>query len=272
MWRRLLWWTSDRPTVLPWAIVLSLVLLVAGDSARQSISSVAAEYVYAPFFAMKHRISASARVFEENRILQRRIAELSLDNQRYRESAIENQQLRRLLNLPPPWDADVIPAEVVTSISPGTGSMWISTGEGVRIETGWPVASEHGLIGKVVETRHPLARVRTLWDQLSRVAAYDQRSRAAGIIAYESGSSLQMTFMQPSADIAPGDTIVSSGWGGVFPKGVRIGTVTDVDTVAQADFLDVHVTPMVRAQGLEYVFVLRPRPEDADTLSVEGAP
>ncbi len=258
--------------MLPWAILLSILLLVIGDSARQSIASMAAEYVYAPFFAMKHRISASARVFEENRQLQRRIAELSLENQRYRESAIENRQLRRLLELPPPWDADVIPAEVVTSISPGTGSMWIETGESVRLETGWPVATEHGLIGKVVETRHPLARVRTLWDQLSRVAAYDQRSRIAGIVAWDAGPSLDLTFVQPSADITAGDTIVSSGWGGVFPKGIRIGTVADVDTIPRADFLDIRVTPMVRAEGLQYVFVLRPTPDQRDTSSVEVAP
>ena len=272
MWRRLLWWTSDRPAVLPWAILLSLVLLVVGDSNRQSIASIAAEYLYAPFFALKHRISASARVFEDNRILQRRIVELSLDNQRLRESAIENRRLRRLLELPAPWESDAIPGEVVTPISPGSGTMWIETGLGAPIEPGWPVATEDGLIGKVVEVKPPLARVRTLWDQLSRVAAYDQRSRTAGILAWESGPTLQMTYVQPSADVWLGDTVISSGWGGVFPKGVCIGTIVSIDTIHQADFLDIRVMPMVRAQGLEYVFVMRPSVMTVDSTIGEAAP
>ena len=56
MWRRLLWWTTERPAVLPWAILLSALLLLLGDSVRQSISTAMAEYLYAPFYFMKHRV------------------------------------------------------------------------------------------------------------------------------------------------------------------------------------------------------------------------
>lgn len=272
MWRRLLWWTSDRPAALPWAILLSLALLLAGNSVRQSIASTAVEYVYAPFFAMKHRIGASARVFDENRELQRRIVELSLDNQRLIENGIENSNLRALLDLSPPWRVNAVPAEVVAPMAPGSGEMWIETGKGSRVGEDWPVTTEEGLVGKIVGQDGTLSQVRTLWDQLSRVAAHDQRSRAAGIVAWESGPNFMLSFVPLSADVQVGDSIVSSGWGGVFPKGLRIGTVVTVDTIPDAEFLTVSVAPSVRVDLLEQVFVIRPQADSDEESTGGGTP
>jgi len=134
------------------------------------------------------------------------------------------------------------------------------------------VTTEAGLVGKIVHHEAPLARVRTLWDQLSRVAAHDQRSRATGIVAWESGPNLLLTFVPPSADILPGDSIVSSGWGGVFPKGLRIGAVARVDTIPDADFLSIAITPTVRVDLLEQVFVVRPDVEEGGPAPEEATP
>lgn len=261
MWRRLFWWTTERPAVLPWAVFLSVLLLLLGDGIRRQISEAAVDFIYAPFFDMKYRIAASARVFDENRDLRRQIAELSLDNQRYRESALENIRLRGLLDLAPPWKGTVIPAEVVAPISPASGVMWIEISPGRRIESGWPVTTEQGLVGRVVEVRGNLARVRTLWDRLSRVAAYNQRSRVAGIVGWESGPDLTLTYVQLHSDIQPGDTVTSSGWGEVFPKGLRIGTVRTVEAPPGEPFLRVHLEPSVVPGLLEHVFVIEPGSE-----------
>jgi rod shape-determining protein MreC len=252
--------------------LLSILLLLLGDSFRQGLSGIAVDYVYAPFFAMKHRIAASARVFEENRLLRSRLADLSLETQRLRESAAQVELLRGMLDLSPTWLAQVVPADVVTPASLGSGMMWIDVGGRRDIQIGWPVATEDGLVGKIVEIDEHLARVRTLWDQVSRVAAYDQRSRSTGIVAWTSGSNLNLTYVLPSADVLVGDTVTSSGWGGVFPKGLRIGTVAAVDTVVGESFLDVHVAPAVDPGRLELVFIVIPRPSDYDTTLPEAIP
>jgi len=272
VWRRLLWWTTERPAVLPWAILLSLLLLLLGDSFRQGLSGFAVDHVYAPFFAMKHRIAASARVFEENRELRSRLADLSLDNQRLRAGAVEAERLRHVLDLSPPWRARAVPADVVTPISSGSGIMWVDFGGRRDIQVGLPVATEDGLVGKIVAIDQRLARVRTLWDRLSRVAAYDQRSRSTGIVAWESGQLLNLTYVLPSADVQVGDSVTSSGWGGVFPKGLQIGTVFSVDTVQGQSFLDVRIAPAVDPKRLELVFIVMPRPGDFDTTVTEMAP
>jgi rod shape-determining protein MreC len=118
-----------------------------------------------------------------------------------------------------------------------------------------------------VEVRGNLARVRTLWDRLSRVAAYDQRSRVAGIISWESGPDLLLTYIQHQADIQAGDTVISSGWGEVFPKGLRIGKVDSVEVRPGEPFLRVKVCAVVEPGILEHVFVIEPRaPAEQDSL------
>lgn len=272
MWRRLLWWTTERPAVLPWAILLSLLLLLLGDSFRQGASEVAVDYVYAPFFAMKQRIAASTRVFDENRELRRRLADLSIDNQRMRESAAEAERLRALLDMSPTWQAEAVPADVVAPISSGSGLMWVDFGNRYDIQIGWPVVTEDGLVGKILDIERRLARVRTLWDRVSRVAAYDQRSRSTGIVAWDNGPNLSLTYVLPSADVRVGDSITSSGWGGVFPKGLRIGSVASVDTIPGESFLDVQVQPFVDPGRLELVFIVVPKPGDFDTTLTEPVP
>jgi rod shape-determining protein MreC len=126
------------------------------------------------------------------------------------------------------------------------------------VQVDWPVVTEDGLLGRVIDVSADVSRVRTLWDPLLRVAAYDQRSRAAGIVEWESGPYVQMSYLTRGADVVPGDTIISSGWGGIFPKGLLIGTVAVVDTVATGDFQRAEIAPAVRPDHLEAVFVIRP--------------
>jgi rod shape-determining protein MreC len=252
--------------------LLSATLLILGESVCGGLSALAVDYVYAPFLAMKYRIVSGATVFEENRLQQQQIADLSMENQHLREQAGENERLRQLLEFSAAWSARTIPAEVVGPISSTSGVMWIDAGRWRNVQVGWPVATEDGLVGRVVEITDRLSRVRTVWDRLSRVAIYDRRSRVAGIVAWESGPDLQLTFVLPSADVQEGDTLVSSGWGGVFPKGLQVGTVAAIDTAMSDAFLRISVRPFARANHLEHVFVVRPDQDVPDYPSGEVAP
>ncbi|MBI5868948.1 MAG: rod shape-determining protein MreC [candidate division Zixibacteria bacterium] len=259
---------------------MSAALLILGEGVRESLSGLAVDYIYGPFLAMKHRVTSGATVFEENRALQQRIADLSMENQHLREQSQENERLRKLLEFSQAWMARAIPAEVVGPISSTSAVMWIDAGRWRNVQIGWPVATEDGLVGRIIEVGDKLSRVRTIWDRLSRTAVYDSRSRVAGILAWESGPNLELTYVLPSADIIEGDTLISSGWGGVFPKGLQVGVVAAIDTTMSDAFLGVQVAPFARADHLEHVFVLRadqdvpplPVPEvaPADSLSPDS--
>lgn len=262
MLRRLLWWSPNRPAVLPWAVFLSILLLILGDGVRSSLSSVFVKVVYAPFYALHYRIAAGAEVFEENRRLAEQVANLEVEIQRLREEKRENVRLRKLLEFSPSWRGRAIATEVVGPLAPGSGSVWIGAGKTRLVELDLPVMTEDGLLGRVSEVDSYVARVRTLWDPLLRVAAYDQRSRVSGVIEWRDGPNLMLNYVVASADIKIGDTVISSGWGGVFPKGLLIGTIASVDTINVGEFLNVTVGPAVRPDKLEAVFVIRPSPED----------
>lgn len=243
-----------------------------GEGARQSLSALMVDYVYAPVYAMKYRITSGATVFEENRALQQRVAELSVANQRLREQEVENGRLRQLLQFSESWTARAIPAEVVGPVSSSSGVMWINAGRWRNVQVGWPIATEDGLVGRVIDVTDRLSRVRTLWDRISRVAIYNRRSRVAGILSWESGPDLELTYVLPSADVQVGDTLISSGWGGTFPKGLQVGMIASIDTVQIDVYLRISVQPFARADRLEQVFAIRPDQFDSGTVPEELRP
>jgi len=264
VWRRLLWWSSNRPAVIPWAVFFSILLLVLGNGVRSALSGALVRTVYAPFYALHYRIAAGADVFEDNRRLAEEVANLQIEIQRLREEKRENARLRRLLEFAPSWRGRAIATEVVGPLSPGSGTVWIGAGRTRLVEVNLPVMTEDGLLGRVSEVDSYIARVRTLWDPLLRVAAYDQRSRVSGVIEWSKGPDLRLNYVVASADVQVGDTVISSGWGGVFPKGLLIGTIAAIDTINVGEFLNVTVGPAVRPDKLEAVFVVRPSPEDLE--------
>ena len=79
MWRRLLWWSSDRPAVLPWAILLSLTLLISGQNFRLAVSESVVRFVYAPFLALRHRIHEGAKAFEKSERLTEELVALQIE-------------------------------------------------------------------------------------------------------------------------------------------------------------------------------------------------
>ena len=272
MLRRLLWWSPNRPAVLPWTIFLSILLLILGDGIRSSISSGIVRTIYAPFHALHYRIAVGSEVFEENRRLTEDVANLQVEVQRLREEKRENVRLRRLLEFSPSWRGRAIATEVVGPLAPGSGNVWIGAGKTRLVETDMPVMTENGLLGRVSEVEPYVSRVRTLWDPLLRVAAYDQRSRVSGVVEWSAGPDLRMNYIVASADVKIGDTVISSGWGGIFPKGLLIGTIDAVDTINVGEFLNVTVGPAVRPDKLEAVFVIRPLPEELNTDSLDLIP
>jgi rod shape-determining protein MreC len=134
------------------------------------------------------------------------------------------------------------------------------------IRTNMAAVNDAGVAGRVVEAGINLSFVATIHNPRVRIAALDVRSRVAGIIGAREGSSLlTMDYVPPDADIAQGDTILTSGTGGVFPKGLGIGLVVRTDSAPRGMFRPVVVRPFVRVSALENVYLVEP----LDWTSVE---
>jgi rod shape-determining protein MreC len=118
--------------------------------------------------------------------------------------------------------------------------------------------TDAGLVGKVIEAGANLAYVGTLLNPKVKAAVLDQRSRVNGVAVIRSGNELSMDYVMPEMDVAAGDTIVTSGIGGVFPTGVRVGVVRCVDSTARGMFRSITVRPAVEIARVEDLYLVEP--------------
>jgi len=180
---------------------------------------------------------------------------------KWRETQLANDRLRSLLNFQKTITNRVLPAEVIGK----DPSAWFRTviidkGKADGIEIGLPVVVAQGIVGQIVEVSHHYAKVMLIIDRNSAVDALVQRSRARGIIKGLSSDQCRFDYVLRKHDISVGDTVVASGFDGVFPKGLRLGRVSEVARRDAEIFLEITVTPYVDFEKLEEVLVvLNPR-------------
>lgn len=199
------------------------------------------------------------QVRQDNVRLQRQVEELQGQLTHYQEAYFQQQRLRELLGFRALQFPRALVAEVV-GIDPSAWAEVITINKGSRagLRKDVPVATHHGLVGRTVEVVPNYASVLLLTDRRSAVDVLIQRSRARGIVVGKSRRLCELRYVDLHVDIQVGDTIVSSGVGEVYPKGLFIGTVAAVHQRPQGLFHEVDVRPAVDLTKLEEVLVLGP--------------
>jgi rod shape-determining protein MreC len=140
---------------------------------------------------------------------------------------------------------------------------------GVRVNMA--AITDAGVAGKVIEAGANLSYVATVLNPRFKVAAMDLRSRVAGVVGFREANRLSMDYVLPEMDMAPGDTIITSGTGGIFPKGLRVGVIERVDSAARGMFRRIDVKPAVNIAALERVFLIEARDWDSVQRSRDEA-
>jgi rod shape-determining protein MreC len=178
-------------------------------------------------------------------------------NNRYRETVLSNQRLRRLLGFKATLDRRVLAAEVIgKDPSPWFRTILINKGRKDGVENAMPVVVPDGIVGRVVDTAGHYAKVLLLLDQNSAVDCLVQRTRARGIVRGGLGGRCLFDYALRKNDIRVGDVVVSSGLDTVFPKGLRVGRVAEIVKRNAGIFQDVVISPFVDFEKLEEVLVL----------------
>ena len=186
----------------------------------------------------------------ENERLQARNAELE-------ESEQTASRLQQLLDIKDTYNLQSTAARI---ISGSTGS-WSSTvtidkGTADGLSVGMPVSASNGVIGQIVECGATSSTVRLLTDEASSISAMVQTSRAQGMLVGSATGQVSLTLIRTSQTVNVGDVIVTSGLGGVFPKGLPLGKVTSVDNNPGSLYLDIVVEPFAHTENFEEVLVV----------------
>jgi len=181
---------------------------------------------------------------------------LRLRQLRYEELEQENARLRALLSLRDRLPVRTVGAEVVAREWNGfTGGLTLNRGRADGLERLAPVIVTQGVVGRVVELRHGSAVVQLLTDPASSIAAVVSRTRAQGIVEGVPGGRLRLKLPAREEGVAVGDLVLTSGLGGIFPKGLPLGRVTRVHRPAGL-FRVVDLQPVVDLARVEEVLVL----------------
>jgi rod shape-determining protein MreC len=238
-------------------ILLSLLVLVLPGYTKLAISHYIFKLTYSPFYGLSNKVGELKGVYGENQKLYREIAELTSENDRLKEQGLENIRLRTLLGFKLESQYKIIPAKVI-AYDPATRSstVLVNVGweEGVR--RNMTVINMYGLVGKTLEVMPHTSTVQLLLDVNCRVAAIDQRSRILGIAKLSPNLDLIMDNVPNGEDVAIGDTIVTSGLGGIFPPGIRVGKVVQAEEFKRSAFKDIKIKPQVNFNSLEELFIL----------------
>ena len=210
----------------------------------------------------------------ENEMLRRRVEDLTVELAGMQDVLAENEVLRRELGFAQTQrllglrGADVTAR--VAAQEPGSliRAIHIDVGQAAGLLPDMPVLTGRGLVGRVIEVEGQFSEVLLITDPRSAVAALIGRTRSAGIVRGQVDGTLVMDGISRDADVQVGDIVLTSGLGGVFPKGIVIGQVSQVLRSDTAMFEKAVVTPSVDLSSLEVVLVsTQPQQELAEPES-----
>lgn len=207
------------------------------------------------FFAeMKHYKVQNEQLIEENKKLKDEIRQIE-------NAKIENEDLRKLLSLSEKYDIDkCIVAEVITK-DPGiwVDVLIINKGEKDGVTVDSVVLTYDGLVGKVSEVYSDSSKVITILDSTNyigtRIAKTGEYVTSTGDINLKSQGQLRLDYITSDVPLSDGDVVETAGIGGIYPEGIFIGTVKNVEK----DVLSTYATvePGVDFGSLEEVLILR---------------
>ncbi len=195
---------------------------------------------------------------EENRLLKRKVDILTSEIVNHREVYLEGLRLKEHLKLREKTDLPMVTARVINR--EGTSvfkSILINKGTTDGIEVGMPVVTAEGVVGRIIEVSWNVSRVLLVIDFNSNADALVEGGRAHGILQGGGASSCILKYIERSEEVKIGDVVLTSGLGGVFPKGLLLGTVLNVNRKDAGLFQRIEVVPAVHFSRLEEVSVLQ---------------
>lgn len=188
---------------------------------------------------IKNKISGNTNFFTNMEGLKEENEKLKTDNSELEKSLreleiikAENETLKEYLGLTQKYtDYKTVPAYIISKdISNYSNIFVINVGKKDGIKENMTVIADEGLVGYIISVTENTAKVQTILDSSSQVTANITHSKDSIICKGSLNDNLlKATYIPTSADITEGDTLETSGMGGIYPKGVMIGKVKIVE-------------------------------------------
>jgi rod shape-determining protein MreC len=135
-------------------------------------------------------------------------------------------------------------------------SLILDVGSADGVVKNQTVVTEQGLVGKILVVESHQSITQILMDQNSLVSARLQKSREIGVVGWSGKLWLDLNYIPREVVIEPGEVVMTSGLSRIYPRGIKIGIVTEVAEVEYKLFKTIKLKPAVNFNNLEEVFVL----------------
>lgn len=267
------WWVKYKESIVLIVLVV-LCLTLIGSPFNQQVQSVRAFFYYLLNPAQKlssemlqdnsrltRNILSLVNLREENLNLQEENYRLKSQIQQSQEVLSENERFKALLayKKDSPYYSQL--ARVIGSEPENCyTSIWVNKGREDSITENMVVMAYQrgsiGLVGRVIEVLPQSSRVLLITDQESEVRVINERTRYESVAQGENNFSLRLRYFLNEADIQPGDILVTSGKGGIFPSGLKVGILTEAFQEEDKLFKGGKAVPEINPGLLEEVLIL----------------
>ncbi|MHB1950005.1 MAG: rod shape-determining protein MreC [Acidiferrobacteraceae bacterium] len=264
--------TISRWLQLVFYVLLSITFLLARGhdwvrTTRSGLDFVLLPLRYAAAFPSA-AVQDSARYLRTDSDLRRSNLALRKENmrlragiERYHALEAQNQRLRSLLSAARRVTTRAIAASILsTGSAPFARMITLDRGATSGVYVREPVIDDKGIVGQVFHVSRYSCQVILVTDPDQEIPVEDVRSGERTIVAGTGAPDrLDVPYLTPSADIRPGDLLVSSGLGGVFPSGYPVARVLSVHNNPNEAFLRIAAAPAARLNEGHHVLLIDPK-------------
>jgi rod shape-determining protein MreC len=205
-----------------------------------------------------HNYISLTEVRKNNIYLKEEVRKLKHEILKFAEKQKAFERFSKMLEYKSGLDREMVLASVIGSDAIGWSKMiTIDKGSKDGLKKNMAVVTYEGLVGHIIQTVPGYSKVLLITDVRSAVDALDQNNRTRGVVVGKGSDFCEMKHISQDADIQVGYPVISSGLGGVFPKGLLIGKVSKVGESKKGLFKNVVIVPAANISLLEEVFVLK---------------
>ena len=197
------------------------------------------------------------RVREENEQLRQELLQYKAANIENREALATNARLQKLLDLKESLPPPTLTAEIIGK----DPSLWFRTftinrGSSDGVQKGMPVVTVEGVVGQVLTSSPNYSKVLLATDPNSAVDVITQKTRVHGIVKGLGRDVFGLNYVLKSAVVKKEDFVLTSGLGGVFPKGLMVGTISEITKSRRGMFQKIEIMPAVDFSQLEHLIII----------------
>jgi rod shape-determining protein MreC len=234
-----------------WGVIfLTIIAVILPVRFKLKISQPISTFVLFPLRGIAAFKSTITVTQSENQRLSRVACELALENARLKSVLVADTVIvNRYLTL--------IPCKIIVrDITTLKRFFILNKGAKHGIYTGAACIAPQGIVGKVIATSEHQSLIQTILEPGFRIAVLNRRNGELAMAYPNKNDLLMLDYVKPDADFKIGDTIITSGLGGVFPRGLKVGVVIDIPESSATVFKPIIVQPAIAITRLETVYII----------------